>query len=162
MCRSASCGTFADNKEKLKVKKAVSLLMLCAMFICTCGCDPYVGKRPYDYGDSIWICEEPKITYVVEIKYNDELETDIPETYAKTCIDGEELLFDLDFLGSTSHAWEFKDYISKESIGIEYFHGTCKYSKTKFTIKVDKETDKLFDGKYDELVFVRKEDEKAD
>ena len=36
------------------------------------------------------------------------------------------------------------------------------YSKTKFTIKIDTETDNLFDGQYDELVFVRQEDEQAD
>ena len=161
MYRGANCGTFA-NKGMLKMKKAISLLMLCVMFMCICGCDPYVGKKPYNYGGSIWICEEPEITYVVEMKYDEAQEMEIPETYAVALDHDKEVFFHLGFLSDTVKAREYKDIDSMEFTGNTLFTGTCKYSKTKFTIKVDTESDTLFNGKYDELVFVRQEDEKAD
>ena len=70
--------------------------MLCAVLVCCCGCNwnPFV-KHPYLYGDSVWVCENPKITYVVEMKYDDEQEMDMPQTYAVTNVDGKEILFEL-------------------------------------------------------------------
>ena len=72
------------------------------------------------------------------------------------------IVFLLTALSDTVKAREYKNIDSKEFTGNMLFTGTCKYSKTKFTIKVDTETDNLFDGQYDELVFVRQEDEQAD
>ena len=76
-------------KVMLRVKRAISLLMLCAVLACCCGCNwnPF-AKHPYLYGDSVWLCENPKITYVVEMKYDDEQEMDMPQTYAVTNVDG--------------------------------------------------------------------------
>ena len=122
--------------------------------------NPFV-KHPYLYGDSVWVCENPKITYVVEMKYDDEQEMDMPQTYAVTNVDGKEILFDFDYLYENIIAYEVSDSGSNDSEGTELFHGIGKYSKTKFIIKVDTETDNLFDGQYDELVFVRQEDEQA-
>ena len=28
-------------------------------------CDPYAGKRPSDYDDAKWVCEEPNIWFEV-------------------------------------------------------------------------------------------------
>ena len=150
-------------KGMLKMKKAISLLMLCAVLVCCCGCNrnPF-AKHPYLYGDSVWLCENPKITYVVEMKYDDEQEMDMPQTYAVTNVDGKEILFDFDYLYENIIAYKVSDSDSNDFEGTELFHGIGKYSKTKFTIKVDTETDNLFDGQYDELVFVRQEDEQAD
>ena len=148
----------------LKVKKAISLLMLCVMLICVCGCNrnPFIGKRPPDYGDSVWICEEPKITYTVKMKYDEEEKMDVPESNAVTYIDGNEVFLDFGFIGNTIRIYQLESIESKEYIGETFLNGTCKFSETKFTIKVDTESDTLFSGKYDELVFVRQEDEKAD
>ena len=110
----------------------------------------------------MWVCEQPKITYVVEMKYDSEQEMDMPQTYAVTNVDGKEILFDFDYLYENVIAYEVSDIDSNDFAGTELFHGIGKYSKTKFTIKVDTESDTLFNGKYDELVFVRQEDEKAD
>ena len=159
---AAAVHLFIGFKGMLKVKRAISLLMLCAVLVCCCGCDPYVGKKPYNYGSSIWICEEPKITYVIEMKYDESQEMEVPETYAVAMKHDKEVFFHLGFLSDTVKAREYKNIDSKEFTGNTLFTGTCKYSKTKFTIKIDTETDNLFGGEYDELVFVRQEDEQAD
>ena len=104
-------------KGMLKMKKAISLLMLCAVLVCCCGCDPYVGKKPYNYGSSIWICEEPKITYVIEMNYDEEQKMDIPESYAVTYIDGNEVLLDFGFIGNAIRVYELKSIEPKEYIG---------------------------------------------
>ena len=95
------------------------------------------------------------------MKYDDEQEMDMPQTYAVTNVDGKEIMFDFDYLYENIIAYEVSDSDSNDSEKTELFHGVGKYSKTKFTIKVDTETDNLFDGEYDELVFVRQEDEQA-
>ena len=84
--------------------------MLCAVLVCCCGCNwnPFV-KHPYLYGDSVWVCENPKITYVVEMKYDDEQEMDMPQTYAVTNVDGKEILFDFDYLYENIIAYEVSD-----------------------------------------------------
>lgn len=151
-------------KGMLKTKKAISLIMLCVMFVCACGCNwnLFVGKRPPDCGDGVWICEEPKITYTVKMKYDEEEKMDIPESYAVTYIDGNEVFLDFGFIGNAIRIYELKSVEPKEDTGETFLNGTCKFSKTKFTIKVDTESDILFNGEYDELVFVRRKDEQAD
>ena len=144
-----------------KLSIGVSILLLMSIVSRCSNWNPFV-KHPYLYGDSVWVCENPKITYVVEMKYDDEQEMDMPQTYAVTNVDGKEILFDFDYLYENIIAYEVSDSDSNDSEGTELFHGIGKYSKTKFIIKVDTETDNLFDGQYDELVFVRQEDEQAD
>ena len=144
-----------------KLSIGVSILLLMSIVSGCCNWNPFV-KHPYLYGDSVWVCENPKITYVVEMKYDDEQEMDMPQTYAVTNVNGKEILFDFDYLYENIIAYKVSDSDSNDSEGTELFHGIGKYSKTKFTIKVDTETDNLFDGEYDELVFVRQEDEQAD
>ena len=144
-----------------KLSIGVSILLLMSIVSRCSNWNPFV-KHPYLYGDSVWVCENPKITYVVEMKYDDEQEMDMPQTYAVTNVDGKEILFDFDYLYENIIAYEVSDSDSNDSEGTELFHGIGKYSKTKFTIKVDTETDNLFDGQYDELVFIRQEDEQAD
>lgn len=149
----------------LKVlKKKITFIFTVSILLCISGCNwnPLVGKRPPDYGDSVWICEEPKITYTVKMKYDEEQKMDIPESYAVTYIDGNEVLLDFGFIGNAIRVYELKSIEPKEYIGEIFLNGTCKFSETKFTVKVDTELDILFDGQYDELVFVRQEDEQTD
>ena len=144
-----------------KLSIGVSILLLMSIVSKCSNWNPFV-KHPYLYGDSVWVCENPKITYVVEMKYDDEQEMDMPQTYAVTNVDGKEIMFDFDYLYENIIAYEVSDSDSNDSEKTELFHGVGKYSKTKFIIKVDTETDNLFGGEYDELVFVRQEDEQVD
>ena len=147
MYRRANCGTFA-NKGMLKMKKAISLLMLCVMFVCACGCDPYVNRQPSSYENSVWVCDNPYIIYT-------------SDGTAKANINDEEIVFSLAF--RSSRCGGLRDLQQGNEIvkNVQVFTGACKYSKTKFTIKIDTESDILFNGKYDELVFVRQEDEES-
>lgn len=149
----------------LKVlKKKITFIFTVSILLCLSGCNwkPFIGKRPPDYGDGVWICEEPKITYTVKMKYDEEEKMDVPESDAVTYIDGNEVFLDFGFIGNTIRIYQLESIESKEYKDETFLNGNCKFSETKFTIKVDTESDTLFNGKYDELVFVRQEDEKAD
>ena len=144
------------------MKKIFILFQVLLIVVLESGCSLYVGEKPYNYGDSIWICEEPKITYTVKMKYDEDEKMDVPESNAVTYIDGNEVFLDFGFIGNTIRIYQLESIESKEYTGETFLNGTCKFSETKFTIKVDTESDTLFNGKYDKLVFIRQEDEKAD
>ena len=146
---AAAVHLFIGFKGMLKVKRAISLLMLCAVLACCCGCDPYTNRQPWHYENSVWVCENPHIIYT-------------SDGTAKATVNDEEIVFRLDF--RSSRCGGSKDIQQGNEIvkNVQVFTGACKYSKTKFTIKIDTETDNLFDGEYDELVFVRQEDEQVD
>ena len=136
-------------KGMLKMKRAISLLTLCAVLACCCGCDPYTNRQPWHYEHSVWVCENPHIIYTVG-------------DGAKLLTDDNEFSFDITFRANLADAWKYLKNGDEVTDTKLLFTGVCKYSKTKFIIKVDTETDNLFDGQYDELVFVRQEDEQAD
>jgi hypothetical protein len=58
------------------MKKIITVLSVIwiVLLISACDADPYVGKRPIDFPNSIWICEEP-IYMFIEYDENNELET---------------------------------------------------------------------------------------
>lgn len=66
-------------------------LILCLLSLAAllAGCDPAAGKRPVDYPNSRWVCEEPHIEIVVDGKGR----------YTSTLVgaDGEETRFFLGF-----------------------------------------------------------------
>ena len=54
------------------MKKNVVLLFICVILImCGCGYDRYYGKRPFDYGEAKWVCEEPSAWFVIEPESED-------------------------------------------------------------------------------------------
>lgn len=145
------------------MRKVTIITLILWMIFCISGCNwnPFV-KQPFLYDNSVWKCKQPEISYFVKTRYDEEQKTDISDDYAATFIDGKKVVMDFGFLYNTIKVYELSDEDSKEFTGNTLFTGTCKYSKTKFTIKVDTETDNLFDGQYDELVFIRQEDKQAD
>ena len=145
------------------MRKVTIITLIVWMIFCISGCNwnPFV-KQPFLYDNSVWKCKQPEISYFVKTRYDEEQKTDISDDYAATFIDGKKVVMDFGFLYNTIKVYELSDEDSKEFTGNTLFTGTCKYSKTKFTIKVDTETDNFFDGQYDELVFIRQEDEQAD
>ena len=119
------------------------------LFLVLCGCDPYVYEHPYNYKDSIWVCEEPNITYYVVGSPEDENSYD----YAVTKIDGQDITLDFGFRSTVFSAVIHDE--NNEEAHMECLAGTCRYSKNQFTVTVDKETDQLFNGQYETLVFKR-------
>lgn len=58
----------------------LALLLLIALSCISCDKDPYAGKRPVDYPDSVWICESPIYVY---IEYNESNELEEAHLYQK-------------------------------------------------------------------------------
>lgn len=116
------------------------------------GCDVYSGKRPYDYGTAIWVCSEPYMEYsVIEYSYGDEYYDYVTDLN----IDNFKNEYDIVYsYGRTVFIW-YKNGNSYETDCL--LEGSCTFSKNRFTIVVNKEKDLLFNGKYDELVFIRKD-----
>ncbi len=48
-------------------------VFICCIFLLLPGCmnDPYSEKRPFDYGDATWICEEYDIWFCVDMEKED-------------------------------------------------------------------------------------------
>ena len=105
---------------------------------------------PYNFPGTTWICEDPDIDYRIP---NDLQKGD---AVAKTDVNGEVIVF---FLGTNNSHVDAVRYSSDNVIKDSdlLFTGSISYSKDEFIIKIDKNSDKLFDGKYDVLVFERED-----
>lgn len=126
------------------MKKLISLFLVCVI-LCSCNYDPYEGKRPFDYGDAIWVCESPSVCF--------EVKTSSPNYHKPeglVSVNDKEVYYTM----------EFDPVCNTVFLEIDFNHklmGECEFSPQKMVVKVDKKTDTLFNGQYDELVFVRQE-----
>ncbi len=131
------------------MKKALILCCILLMIITFSGCvfaiDFYSGKRPYDYGEAIWVCESPSGWFAVNASENDE-NFIYPE--GEFVVDDRTVKFTLSFGYSNKASFEDEN-------DVMILLGTCKFSSNKLIITVDKETDTLFNGYYDTITFVR-------
>ncbi len=125
------------------------------VFICVlslafalCGCDLYVYRQPDNYENSVWVCDEPKITYYVGGSLDD---NSVP--YAVANIDGRETMFSFWFRSSVVYIYE-RDENGLDSID-KFLIGNCRYTSEKFIVNISEDYDKLFAGQYKTLVFDR-------
>lgn len=140
---------------------AVLSVVLILAFI-GCNFDPYYGKRPFDYGAATWVCENPSAWFVVNPDVDDYYQ---PE--GEIQLNDETMQFKLFFVPETNLVFFviIKNSVSNnEECYDSGFDGECIFSPEKLVIKVDKDTDTVFDGQYDELVFTLTptEDEESD
>ena len=149
---------FQETSKRRKVSifrkfLLISLSVLSIFVFCSCNFDPYYGKRPYDYGASTWVCENPSARFVVNPEDED---YDTPQ--GEIQLNDDDIPFKLIFVTQTDQVFFV---ISKRGVSYDEgyndggFEGDCVFSPEKFVIKVDKDTDTLFNGQYDELVFLR-------
>lgn len=119
----------------------IMLLLTCAL----CACDPAVGKRPFDYPNSKWVCSEPHI----------EIEVSVNGDYTATLgTGGEKRTFFLGFRsGYGVDAYTGANVVFNDETLL--FTGECSYSKDRFIVTIG--DDNLWDGAYHKLVFVRVE-----
>jgi hypothetical protein len=104
---------------------------------------------PYNYPNSIWICRNPEIMYYIPEDIFHE------EAIATTEIDGNTVSFTLDTVNFVVEAMNYYDDKRAFTESDLLFTGYISYSEDEFTIKIDKDTDTLFGGKYSKLVFKR-------
>lgn len=127
--------------------KRKSVLCLCVVFAFILGgCDLYVNRQPWNYNDSIWVCDEPNITYYVEGSKDDENFN----TYAIAYVNGEKMFLEFGFQSSMVH------FMKETEVTEILLIGDCKYGKDSFIVTVSPEYDELFWGKYKQLIFSRK------
>ena len=49
------------------MKKLLFVIVSATIFLlCSCNFDLYGGKRPYDYGDSVWVSSNPDIWFEID------------------------------------------------------------------------------------------------
>ena len=113
--------------------------------------DFYAGRRPTDFPLSKWISDSPNIWFEVP-----EIEENAPPPdplYGKAEFAGETI--DIQFFfdrGITMRGYK----VDSNDQFVLLFEGSCYFEKEKVTVTIDKETDILFEGKYDEIIFVKK------
>ena len=117
------------------------LLPLLLLTLCLSACDPNAGKRPNNYKNTRWTCEEPAIIFYVT-----ENETIIADVRAPRAASGE-LRLHFDYGSGFC--------ISSVPDGTELLTGRCSFSPEELRVRVER--DDLFDGKYlgKELRFLR-------
>lgn len=115
------------------------LLLTAALFS---GCDPNHGKRPTNYKNSCWTCEDPAVVFYVRDDQTTLLAVREAGVQDPASLD---LRFDY---GSGLH-------IVAKGDGEDLLYGSCKFSSAKLRLTVKE--DRLFGGKYvgRELVFIR-------
>ena len=121
--------------------KAVFLIFVLLLFISVLyGCDPFAGKRPTDYKNSKWVCQDPDIMITVSEKN---------EIYWE--LNGAAIDYEL-ILGMGRNFW-----IHDNKTGQNLLEGKSSYSAEEMSVVVS--TDLLFDGAYKgkKIVFRRVE-----
>ena len=130
--------------KKLLIISAI-LLMLMTFGGCVIATDFYSGKRPYDYGEATWVCESPDAWFVVNASEDDE---NFIYPTGEIAIGNKIIQFTLSFgHGKVACFMDENDDV--------ILLGTCKFSSEKLIITVDKETDTLFNGRYDTITFIK-------
>lgn len=133
------------------MKKIISLLIItCAVILTGCA-DPYNGKRPVDYGEAIWICEETDMYFEVGPEYS------IP-LYGKLIRDGQELDIEVWFMDVDLTSIEVIYNDGEFRVNSELW-GRSEFYPDKVIIHVNEDShpDSIFYGKYEKLTFIRTE-----
>ena len=131
--------------------------LICVVAFCfalnSCNFDPYSDTRPFDYGDAKWICKNPEAWFLVDLTQE---EYYYPK--GEIIFNNQSIQVKFRFIHQTNQV--FIDLLncgdSSSITGYDsLLDGKCTFSPEKLVIKVDKTTDTMFNGKYDEIVFKR-------
>lgn len=141
------------------MKRAGVFLCCILTLLITCACDPYSGKRPFDYGRATWICEEYSIWFCVDMEQEDYY---YPK--GKIQLNGNIYFCKFYFIHQTNqvsisvYPLEYEN-ISDAALDTNFMfgelHGECKFSEDSFVLFVDEARDTVFDGRVDQMIFVR-------
>ena len=110
------------------MRKTINIIVmtLCCFILCSCyDRDPYKGKRPIDYADSNWICEEYEIYFSVDENKN--------LTNTQIVIENQKIPFT--FLWSkfdNTVNINFELNSQKDSLV-----GVCEFSQSEFVVSID-------------------------
>ena len=119
------------------------ILALILIFMISGCTDFHSGKRPIDYGRAKWISESPDIWFIVK---DPEPGYSIPK--GEMIVEDSVIYFSLSFSNG-------KDAFFSDDDQEALFSGSCKFSPEKLVVKIYKNTDKVYNGEVDEIVFIR-------
>lgn len=115
---------------------------------------PYYDIRPENQDNTIWRSEDPDIYFIVppETSENRELRGEV-------ILDGEKYEIDISMGIEKMKISVFDDkYKTENGIAIK---GKCTFKKDRVIVKVDKESDIVFNGKYSEITFYKSDYEEV-
>ncbi len=124
---------------KKSIFKLVSIIIIVSILV---GCNIYSGKYPYDYIPSKWISSSPDIWFSV-----DENSGVFPKGELK--IENEVKNITVGFGYSNYASFTYNEEL--------LFSGFCTYYPDKLKVKIDKKKDFVFNGLYDEIIFVKED-----
>lgn len=137
------------------MKRTVVFFCILVLIMCSCTFDPYSGRRPSDYGNAKWVCEELNAWFAVDLSQEDD-----GDPKGELELDGNRYPIKLYFIHQTNQVFlvVMKSNLIDENTDMGELWGECSFSKEKLIIHInDPERDTLFDGKYESLSFYRKE-----
>ncbi len=128
-----------------RIKSCAKCLLVCiSLCLIFSGCDVYYGKRPMDYEDTIWICDDPYMR-IIAGKW----------THSEYIGKGEDkyqvyMTFRYD---ATLYCFSSQDF-SQDSL---LFIGDCTFSEREMIMRFTE--DNLFHEQYDVVTFTRYEND---
>lgn len=140
------------------MKKLLLVIVSATIFLlCSCNFDLYGGKRPYDYGDAVWVSSNPDIWFEID---TDREQYYIPEGVMRLD-DGRTIPFEIYFVHETNQAL-FSARLNPKS---QYYDcdlsGDCEFFPDKLIIHVNTKIDNVYGGRYETIVFVRQPKDSA-
>ena len=142
-----------------KIKKFFIFLMICMIPVLTVSCkNPFI-HMPDEYEETVWTSTEPDIWFEIsEIKY---LYSYQCNAYGQANVNDDtyEFIVDFDVNQTTTYFCDTnatEGEIFDETVLLSG-EGTLKGNR--FELKIDKSSDKLFNGAYDTIIFEGKESE---
>ena len=123
------------------MKKLLIIISMVLLLSC-CGVDFHSGKRPYDYPSTKWVSEDPEIWFGGRYDHNHGFD-------GLLLVDGQSIEINV-FFNKGSGVSFTKRY--EDELGTR---GLCKFSPDKLIVKIDKERDTYFNGRYKTITFFR-------
>ena len=104
--------------------------------------DPYAEMRPDCFPTSVWVCNDPQINLSVDENH---------KISGEIIIDYEPHIIKVEFVQVT----KIFIYVCDNDELLLCLEGTCDFKDESFSVEINKNTDKLFYGKYDKIVFLK-------
>ncbi len=128
------------------------LVLIISVFLTSCTWDPYSDKRPFDYGDAQWVCEDPYLCFTV-----DTTEENYYYPKGEIRINDSTYPCEFNFIHQTNQlyvvVYKSENFSIKNRLG--EIEGECDFSSDVLVFHIDKNRDTIFDGKYDTMTFYR-------
>ena len=134
---------------EVKMRRAIVFIVIFSVLLCCVGCDTYEVIKKYPrYVSDCWYCSEINFTFCYE--YYEDGRMKSLSSYPLNH-NGETLNVTIDFI---SDYWylqldNFDDLITMDE---QLLNGSWRYNKGNLVLRIIE--DNLFDGKYQELVFI--------